>query len=463
MTCEPNHDGPRGPDLACSLPHPATSWRRSPPARRCALSSTSPAHASPCSPCVDERIARWRGGSSSWQGSTVRTLDGRRHRLPPAAEPCLAGAPSDSGHECSPESFACPPNTPKMWVSRERIKVATRDRFAGLDGALDARLPSNDDPACSRDVCATAGSELPNMQPGSMPRRPDGTGSSSRSRVARVAAVGLWAVACASPEVQLVPAPEWPAPAARGAFVGIFDADGALTVYPHKPGGANPMPWVPHTQPLSVAAGVVEQIYARTPPGGITWLPVPEATNSLRVTLNVWRWEAFREDAWGVPEEFTAWFVPSRQACPRFRVEPVGVETEPSTTASRRLTTLTAGAVASIPEDWRLPSPPSYRVWNAEGLGPTIEGTAPMWSCAARGLRLLIDGTRYATLVDDAAPWPIALSDKKILAGPTGVNRFGPCVALKDGWGAVTADGSGFFRLAEKGQVRRVTLEFQDT
>jgi hypothetical protein len=269
--------------------------------------------------------------------------------------------------------------------------------------------------------------------------------------------------ACSPPEVRLVPAPEWPAPAARGAFVGIFDADGALTVYPHKPGGANPMPWVPHTQPLSVAAGVVEQIDARTPPGGITWLPVPEGTNSLRVTLNVWRWEAFREDAWGVPEEFTAWFVPSRQACPRFRVEPVGIETEPSTTASRRLTTLTAGAVASIPEDWRLPSPPSYRVWNAEGLGPTVEGTAPMWSCAARGLRLLIDGTRYATLVDDAAPWPVALSEKKVLTGPTGVNRFGPCVALTDGWGAVTADGSGFFRLAEKSQVRRVRLEFQDT
>jgi hypothetical protein len=270
-----------------------------------------------------------------------------------------------------------------------------------------------------------------------------------RPAAAWVVGLGLWASACTPPEAQPVPAPEWPAPAARGAFVGIFDADGALTVYPHRPGEPNPLPWVPHAEPLRAAAGVVEPTDARVPPRGITWQPVREGPGGFAVSLDVWRWEAFRRDAWGIPDELTARFFSNREACPAFRVESLGEETEPSTTASRRLTLLTGGAVALIPEDWRVPSPSTYRIWNAEGLGPVVEGTAPTWSCAARGLRLLIDGTRYATLVDDAKPWPDALSSRTILTGPTGVNQFGPCVALKNGWGATTVDGSGFFRFKE--------------
>ncbi len=337
-----------------------------------------------------------------------------------------------------------------MWVSRERTKVATRDRFAGLDGALDARVPSNDDPACARDVCATAGSELPNMQPGSMPRRPDGTGSSSRSRVARVAAVGLWAVACASPEVQLVPAPEWPAPAARGAFVGVFDADGALTVYPHTPDGATPLAWVPLVEPLRVAAGVVDAVDATLSPGGATWLPAREGSDGFTVALEVWRWEG----QW-VSSKLSARFASSTPGCPSFRVERVGGELETSTTASRRLTVLTGGAVAVTPEDWRAPPDPSHQVWTAAGLGSSVKGSAPLWSCAARGQRLFIDHSGPARLFDDARPWPPTDDPgPTILRPPAGVTLLGPCVALSEGWGAVTVDGRGFVRLAEGASVR---------
>jgi hypothetical protein len=275
-------------------------------------------------------------------------------------------------------------------------------------------------------------------------------GSGARCLVAWTTTFSLWAAACTPPEAQLVAAPEWPAPAARGAFVGIFDADGALTVYPRTPDGATPLAWVPLTDPLLVAAGVVDAVDATLPPGGVTWLPAREGADGFTVALDVWRWEG----RW-VSSELTARFASSTPGCPSFRVESVGVELEASTTASRRLTVLTGGAVASIPEDWRQPPAPSHRVWTAAGLGPSVAGAAPLWSCAARGQRVFTDRTGRATLLDDAAPWPPGDDPSPtVLRTPAGVTQLGPCVALSQGWGALTSDGLGFVRLVEGASVR---------
>lgn len=271
-----------------------------------------------------------------------------------------------------------------------------------------------------------------------------------RPTAAWVVGLSLCAAACTPPEAQLVAAPAWPAPAARGAFVGVFDADGALTVYPHTPDGATPLAWVPLTDPLRVAAGVVDAVDATLPPGGVTWLPAREGSDGFTVALDVWRWEG----RW-VSSELSARFASGTPGCPSFRVESVGVEVETSTTASRRLTVLTGGAVASIPEDWRRPPAPTHRVWTAAGLGPTVAAEAPLWSCAARGQRVFIDRTGPARLFDDGSPWPpSAGASPTLLMPPAGVSPLGPCVALSQGWGALTADGLGFVRLAEGASVR---------